>query len=224
MEGEPDVQDKIMEHQRREYMFLSKMAQREREMRRLCQQANEAVNNFEDTRKDSLRDAFVDPAVNVEIAMLRQRLKEKDSEIERLKEETQRTAFTPQTIQGQKLLRKCADLLEENAELGRQLGEEWVQTLRIQMAVERKKKSQLQQRIAEFDEHAMILDGENEKLQQRIATLGQQLKQTRDDTERQRKETEELKSGTGTGKRKKEPKEKGAENEGGAKRSKKEKA
>mmetsp|Transcript_80565 Transcript_80565/g.125523 ORF Transcript_80565/g.125523 Transcript_80565/m.125523 type:complete len:227 (-) Transcript_80565:53-733(-) len=226
MEGEPDLTDKIMEHQRREYMLLSKMAQREREMRRLCQQANEAVNSFEDTRKDSLRDAFVDPAVNIEIAMLRQRLKEKDQEIERLKEESRRSVFQPQSIQGQKLLRKCADLLEENAELGRQLGEEWVQTLRIQMAVERKKKQQLQQRIVQCNEHAELIDNENEKLQQRIASLGQQLKDTRDLTERHRKETEELRSGTLPGKRKKEGKEKGEkapEDEGGAKRSKKDK-
>merc|ERR1719265_1562288 len=108
MEGEPDLTDRIMEFQRREYMLLSKMAQREREMRRLRQQASEAKNSFEDTRKDSLRDAFVDPAVNIEIALLRQRLKEKDQEMERLKEEQTKSTFQPQSIQGQKLLRKCA--------------------------------------------------------------------------------------------------------------------
>merc|ERR1719326_2136969 len=101
-----------MEYQRREYALLSQTARREREMRSHRRRAGEAAQSFEDTRKDSLHNACVDPAVNVEIAMLRQRLKEKDLELDRLKEETQSATFHPNSIQGQKLLRKCAHLLE----------------------------------------------------------------------------------------------------------------
>mmetsp|Transcript_13848 Transcript_13848/g.24117 ORF Transcript_13848/g.24117 Transcript_13848/m.24117 type:complete len:219 (+) Transcript_13848:3-659(+) len=217
-----------MEFQRREYLLLSMMAQREREMRKLRQQANEAVNSFEDTRKDSLRDALVDPTVNIEIAMLRQRLREKDQEIERLKEETSKSSFQPQSIQGQKLLRKCIHLEEENSELGRQLGEEWMQKLRIQMAVERKKRQQLQQRSAEFDSHCEQIDSENEKMQKRIADLGAQLRDTKADIEKVKKEVEELKSGVkrkkGDDKKEKADKaDKGVAEEQGEKKAKKHK-
>merc|ERR1711920_416917 len=105
-------------------------------------------HGFEDTQKDSLRGANVDPAVNIEIAMLRQRLREKDQEIARLKEESHNAQFQPNSIQGQKLLQKCAHLLEENSELGRQLGEERIQVLRIQLTAERTKRVQLKQRTA----------------------------------------------------------------------------
>merc|ERR1719409_1751883 len=111
-----------MEYQRREHGLLSEIAQREREMRGLRRRAGEAEHSFTGVRKDSLNTAYVDPTVNIEIAMLRQRIKDKDIEIDRLKEETQSATFHPNSIQGQKLLRKCTALLDENAELGRLLG------------------------------------------------------------------------------------------------------
>merc|ERR1711920_1009364 len=182
-------------------------------MRKLRQQAAEAVHAFEDTQKDSLRGACVDPAVNIELAMLRQRLRQKDQEIARLKEESHNAQFQPNSIQGQKLLRKCAHLLEENSELGRQLGEERMQILRIQMTAERKKRVQLKQRIAEFDQQAEQVDAENERMQKKIAELGQSLKDTRAEIDRHKKEIEEFRSGA---KRKKDPekKEKGEKADG----------
>jgi len=178
------------------------MAQRQREMRKLRLQAAEAVNAFEDTQKDSLRGACVEPVINIEVAMLRQRLQEKDQEISRLKEEAHVAQFQPGSIQGQKLLRKCAHLLDENSELGRQLGEEKMQVLRIQMTAERKRRVQLRQRIVEFDRHAEQVDAENERMQKKIAELGQTLKVTRAQIDQHRKDIEDFKSGGGGTKRK----------------------
>jgi len=197
-EGEQDLTELIMEHQRREYALLSRMAQRQREMRRLRLQAAEAVHAYEDTQKDSLHNALVDPLINIEVAMLRQRLQEKDQAIARLKEEAHGAQFQPGSIQGQKLLRKCAHLLDENSELGRQLGEEKMQVLRIQMTAERKRRVQLRQRIGEFDRHAEQVDGENERMQKKIAELGQTLKVTRAEIEQHKKDIEEFKSGGGS--------------------------
>merc|ERR1719356_520705 len=197
-----DLTDRIMEYQRREYALLSQTARREREMRSHRRRAGEAALAFEDTRKDSLQNAYVDPAVNIEIAMLRQRLKEKDSEISRLKEEAHNATFHPHSIQGKKLLNKCEHLLEENAELGRQLGEERMQTLRIRLAVERRKRVQLRQRIAEFDQHAELIDAENEKMQNKIADLGQCLKEARLEIDRMKNDINEW---TSSSKRKKPP-------------------
>merc|ERR1711870_76448 len=102
---------------------------------------------------------------------LRQCLKTKEDEINRLKEANRTAELQPNSIQGQKLLRKCAHLLEENSELGRQLGEERMQVLRIQMTAERKKRVQLKQRLAEFDRHAEQVDAENERMQTKIGEL-----------------------------------------------------
>mmetsp|Transcript_31537 Transcript_31537/g.90438 ORF Transcript_31537/g.90438 Transcript_31537/m.90438 type:complete len:227 (+) Transcript_31537:91-771(+) len=223
--GESDLTEHIMEYQRREYALLSRMAQREREMRRLRQQAGEAVHSFEDTQKDSLRGAYVDPTVNIEIAMLRQRLKEKDQEIARLKEESHNAQFQPSSIQGQKLLSKCAHLLEENSELARQLGEERMQVLRIQLTAERKKRAQLKQRIAEFDRHAEQVDAENERMQKKIADLGQNLQDVRAEIDRHKKDIEDFRSGAKRKKDKAEKIDKAADGaEAGVKRSKKDKS
>merc|ERR1719436_2127160 len=193
--GEADPTERIMEYQRREYVLLSRMAERERGMRKLRQQANEAVDAYEDMQKDSLRGALVDPVVNIEVAMLRQQLREKDGEIGRLKQEAHSAQFQPNSIQGQKLLRKCAHLQDENAELGRQLGEERMQALRIQLAAERRRRAQLQRRIGEFDVHAEQVDAENERMQKKIAELGQSLKVTLAEIEQYKKDIEDFRSG-----------------------------
>lgn len=193
--GEPDSTEKIMEHQRREYAMLSKIAQKEREMRRMCQESAEAFHAFDELRKDSLRGAYVDPAVNLEIGTLRQKLREKDQEIAKLKEDNQSAQFQPNSIQGKKLLDKCSHLQEENAEIARQLAEEKMQVLRIQLTAERQKRAQLRQRIAEFDKHAEQVDAENERMQKKIADLGQNLKETRTEIEKSKKDLEDTRSG-----------------------------
>eukprot|EP00931_Biecheleriopsis_adriatica_P046637 TRINITY_DN2680_c0_g1_i11.p1 TRINITY_DN2680_c0_g1~~TRINITY_DN2680_c0_g1_i11.p1 ORF type:complete len:319 (+),score=107.34 TRINITY_DN2680_c0_g1_i11:866-1822(+) len=198
--GELESSERIMEYQRREYAMLSKFAQREREMRKLSQQAAEAFHAVDDNRKDSLRGAFIDPSVNLEIGILRQRLRDKDQEIAQLREEMQNAQFNPTSIQGKKLLDKCAHLIEENAEIARQLTEEKMQVLRIQLAAERQKRSQLRQRIAEFDRHAEQVDAENERMQKKIADLGQSLKETRTEIDKSKKDIEQY----GSGKRKRE--------------------
>eukprot|EP00933_Yihiella_yeosuensis_P074938 TRINITY_DN84034_c0_g1_i1.p1 TRINITY_DN84034_c0_g1~~TRINITY_DN84034_c0_g1_i1.p1 ORF type:complete len:263 (-),score=80.56 TRINITY_DN84034_c0_g1_i1:124-912(-) len=189
--GEPDNTERIMEYQRREYAMLSKIAQRKREMAKMCQESSEVFHAFEDNQKDSLRNAYVDPAVNIEIGILRQRLREKDAEIAKLKDELGNAEFQPNSIQGKKLLDKCSHLLEENAEIARQLGEERMQVLRIQLVAERQKKIQLRQRLAEFDRHGEQVDAENERMQVKIADLGKTLKETRAEIDKHKKDVEE---------------------------------
>eukprot|EP00439_Symbiodinium_sp_Y106_P016491 s2356_g2.t1 len=193
-DGEGDITERIMEFQRREYAMLSRLAQREREMTKLGQECAEAFYAFDDNRKDSLRGGYVDPAVNIEITLLRQRLREKDQEISQVREELQNAQFQPNSIQGKKLLDKCQHLMEENAEIARQLSEEKMQVLRIQLAAERRKRLQLRQRSAFLDRYAEQADQENERMEKKITDLGQSLKETRAEIEKQKKEMEEGKS------------------------------
>ncbi|CAE7215865.1 Wtap [Symbiodinium sp. CCMP2592] len=186
-DGVGDITERIMEFQRREYAMLSRLAQREREMTKLGQECAEAFYAFDDNRKDSLRGGYVDPAVNIEITLLRQRLREKDQEISQVREELQNAQFQPNSIQGKKLLDKCQHLMEENAEIARQLSEEKMQVLRIQLAAERRKRLQLRQRSAFLDRYAEQADQENEKMEKKITDLGQSLKETRAEIEKHKK-------------------------------------
>lgn len=190
-----DLTEKVMELQRREYAFLSRFAQREREMRKLDQECAEAFHAFDDSRKDSLKGALVDPAVNLEIGLMRQRLRIKDQEIAQVREELQNAQYQPNSMQGKKLLDKCNHLQEENAEIARQLSEEKLQVLRIQLCAERRKRLQLRQRIAQLDQYAEKVDEENDKMTKKFTDLGQSLKETRAEVERYKKEIEEMKSG-----------------------------
>lgn len=190
-----DLTEKVMELQRREYAFLSRFAQREREMRKLGQECAEAFHAFDDSRKDSLKGALVDPAVNLEIGLMRQRLRIKDQEIAQVREELQNAQYQPNSMQGKKLLDKCNHLQEENAEIARQLSEEKLQVLRIQLCAERRKRLQLRQRIAQLDQYAEKVDEENDKMTKKFTDLGQSLKEIRAEVERYKKEIEEMKSG-----------------------------
>merc|ERR1712129_469786 len=79
-----------------------------------------------------------------------------------------------------------------------------MQVLKIQMTAERKRRIQLQQRIAEFDRHAEQVDAENERMQKKIAELGQTLKVTRAEMEQHKKDIEDFRSGGGGSKRKRD--------------------
>lgn len=214
-----DLTEKVMELQRREYAFLSRFAQREREMRKLGQECAEAFHAFDDSRKDSLKGALVDPAVNLEIGLMRQRLRIKDQEIAQVREELQNAQYQPNSMQGKKLLDKCNHLQEENAEIARQLSEEKLQVLRIQLCAERRKRLQLRQRIAQLDQYAEKVDEENDKMTKKFTDLGQSLKETRAEVERYKKEIEEMKSG----KKRKDAAAKAAQETPEAKRRKKDK-
>ncbi|CAJ1410501.1 unnamed protein product, partial [Effrenium voratum] len=195
MAKEEDLTEKILEFQRREYAMLSRFAQREREMRKLSLECAEAFHTFDDNRKDSLRGAYVDGAVNLELGLVRQRLRGQDQEMARVREELQNAQFQPNSIQGKKLLDKCAHLLEENSEIARQLSEEKMQVLRIQLAAERQKRLQYRQRIAQLEKYAEQVDAENEKMSKKITELGQNLKETRGEIDRNKKEIEDIKTG-----------------------------
>ena len=125
-----DQHKTIETYLQREHVYLSKIAEQERQIQKYKNIANDIQSRFEEGfEKTSLRLAMVDPTVNMEILRLRQRLKAKDDEIGDLKREIASTSFKPTSIAGQKLMRKCRTLLEENQSLGRQISEGPIQDL-----------------------------------------------------------------------------------------------
>merc|ERR1711975_23938 len=85
-----------------------------------------------------------------------------------------------------------------------------MQNVYIQMQVERKKRQQLKLRIAELDRHAEQIDGENERMQTKIAELGKGLKAAKAEIDQNKKEIEEYNAPGPSTKRKKDGAEDGA--------------
>lgn len=176
-----DLAEQILEKQRREYMLLSKLAETERKMQTLRNQANMDISAFEEKclARGSLQRHKVDPVVLLELAGLQQRSAEKSKEIEKLQGEVQTTMFDPRSINGQKLLKRCRHLLDENQELAKQLGEELLQDCKILVLAEEAKHKELKNTLAKLSERAEVVDAENEKMQEKIAALGRQCRERR---------------------------------------------
>jgi len=161
----------------REYCYLARLSELERELHRERKTSSEIQAAFDDSRgKASLRLALVDPVVNMEILLLREKLRQKEEKIESLQDEISSSSFDPKSICGQKLMKKCRALLEENQDLGRQLAEEKFQDLTVLVKTEKKKVEQLREKMREQSEFCSVLDDENEKLQCAYQLLQQKLK------------------------------------------------
>ncbi|CAD7952958.1 unnamed protein product [Amoebophrya sp. A25] len=156
----------------REHVYLAKLAEKDREIGKYKQVANDVQTRFEDAfEKTSLRFAMVDPAVNMEVLRLRQKLKAQDDEIDSLKQELKATQFKPTSISGQKLMKKCRALLEENQSLGRQISEGPIQDLLIALGNERRTVRQLNEKLQDAQAQCQHLDEENEKLSLQVTQL-----------------------------------------------------
>merc|ERR1712196_112087 len=101
---------------------------------------------------------------------LRDKLLARDRQILELQEELQSMLFDPKALQGKKLMKKMRDLLEENADLGKQLAEGGgAQELKVQLEAERTKSQTLKETLLESYEFNRVLDEENEQLQATFA-------------------------------------------------------
>eukprot|EP00392_Amoebophrya_sp_AT5.2_P004039 g4044.t1 len=160
----------------REHAYLAKLAEKDREILQYKAISNDIQQRFEDAfEKTSLRFAMVDPTVNMEILRLRQKIKAQDEQIDGLKTELLATQFRPTSVSGQKLMKKCRVLLEENQSLGRQISEGPIQDLLVALGHERQQVKQLSERLKKAEKNEQILDEENEKLSAQVESLTFQL-------------------------------------------------
>ncbi len=119
---------------------------------------------------------MVDPTVNMEIKFLRQKLLDQGQQIHDLRDQLNAT-FDVKSSAGQKLVKKCTHLLEENQELGKQLAQDRTQDFQVLLDAERKKTDEAKDRLREQLEFNQVLDAENEKMQN---TLTQLVRKVRD--------------------------------------------
>merc|ERR1711918_301348 len=104
-------------------------------------------------------------------------------------------------INGQKLLRRCRELLDENGELATQLGEELLQDMKVLILMERKRGSHLRAAHKAAEDRAAHVDTANEQMQQKIADLGRQCRDSRIECDKIREELEAERKSAKAGKR-----------------------
>eukprot|EP00928_Gymnodinium_smaydae_P076559 TRINITY_DN59598_c0_g1_i1.p1 TRINITY_DN59598_c0_g1~~TRINITY_DN59598_c0_g1_i1.p1 ORF type:complete len:297 (+),score=74.85 TRINITY_DN59598_c0_g1_i1:108-998(+) len=169
----------IEEYQLRERVYRAGLLEREAEVSRSRRMASDVGTAYGDVSRAALRASLADPAVNMEVLLLRQRALEKDRKIRQLREELEANRFDQQLPEGQALMRKCRALLEENHELGEQLREDRAGDLEAALTFERSRTAELVAKLKESTEFGKELQQENEKLQGTMSRVAGRLREAR---------------------------------------------
>lgn len=178
-----ELQRKIDEYKARERVYLAGLLGQEAETGHLRQMAVDVLSTYGDVSKAAVRGALVYPTANMEVLLLRQKLCEKDKQINLLKEELEANRFDQRMPDGQALMRKCKALLTENRELGEEIREERIAELRAALQTEQRQNGQLYQKVQEASDFCKELSEENEKLQGTIARVAGRLRESRSELE-----------------------------------------
>lgn len=203
--ADSEMKRKIEEYQAREQVYFAALLGQESGMNQLRRMAADIQGAFGDLSKAKVRGSLVDPVANMEVLLLRQKVKEKDLQIVQLKNELEANRFDQRIPTGQALMRKCKALLTENKELGEEMGEERIQELRAVVLSEQQQNEVLLQKCQEAADFSRELQQENEKFQDTLSQLARGLNKARQEVEDLKKEVQEAKQH-----RRKEKKEKAA--------------
>lgn len=189
-----EIARKIEEYKAREHIYLAGLIGQEAELTKLRCMASDVLGAYGDVSRAAVRGGLFDPTQNLEVLMLRQRARERDTEIDRLREELEANRFDQKLPAGQALMKKCKALLTENRELGEEIKEERLADLRGAFQAEQRRNGELLARCSEASEFCKTLSQENEKLQGTIARVAGRLREARTELEALRKERAEAKA------------------------------
>uniref|UniRef100_A0A7S0ZU28 Uncharacterized protein n=1 Tax=Noctiluca scintillans TaxID=2966 RepID=A0A7S0ZU28_NOCSC len=195
MSGTADVelQRKVEEYQARERIYLAGLLEQDAEMNRLKRTTSDILGAYGDVSRAAIRGALFDPAVNMEVMLLRKKTREKDRQISELTDALDANHFDQKLPAGQALMRKCKRLLEENGQLGEQIREERVADLHAAFQADQALNAQLQQRCREAADFCKELVQENEQLQGTASRVAAKLQEARAEHDALRQERNELK-------------------------------
>jgi len=189
-----EIARKIEEYKAREHIYLAGLIGQEAELTKLRCMGSDVLSAYGDVSRAAVRGGLFDPTQNLEVLMLRQRARERDIEIDRLREELEANRFDQKLPAGQALMKKCKALLTENRELGEEIKEERMADLRGAVQAEQRRNGELLARCNEASEFCKTLSQENEKLQGHIARVAGRLREARTELEALRKERAEAKA------------------------------
>merc|ERR1719277_2038922 len=130
----------------------------------------------------------------MEVLLLRQKVRERDQQIDKLREELEANRFDQKQPGGQALMRKCKALLTENRELGQEIREERIAELRVAYQAEQRLNEELREKCGEASEFCKELVNENDKLQGTISKVAGRLRDARNELQVLQKERAEAKA------------------------------
>eukprot|EP00929_Paragymnodinium_shiwhaense_P015450 TRINITY_DN123543_c0_g1_i1.p1 TRINITY_DN123543_c0_g1~~TRINITY_DN123543_c0_g1_i1.p1 ORF type:complete len:288 (+),score=113.06 TRINITY_DN123543_c0_g1_i1:128-991(+) len=195
MNGSGDgFEKKIEEYKARERIYGASLLELEAERRQLRRMAADVLDTYGDVSQAAVRNALADPAHNMEVLLLRQKLRERDTQIRQLKDEAEANRFDQQTPAGQALMRRCKALLLENNELGKQMGEDSLNELKQALEFEKRLTKDMEDKLNESVDFTKELQTENEKLQGTLSRVAGRLREAKVELQVIKKEKAEAKS------------------------------
>ncbi|CAK8672478.1 unnamed protein product [Clavelina lepadiformis] len=186
-QGDEDTEEKdknhVSESSRRENILVMRLANKEQEVHEYVAQISHIRKAQEDAAIISLRQANLDPGVNLIFGKMREELQQTKDKLEQAQSELSAWKFTPDSQNGKKLISRCRTLIAENQDLGRQLSQGKTAKLEAELALQKKYSEELKTSQDELNEFVIQLDEEVEGMESTIQVLQQQLAATKRECE-----------------------------------------
>lgn len=132
-----------------------------------------------------LESTLVDPALNLMFEKMKNEVEASKVKVEEMQNELSAWKFTPDSTTGKRLMAKCRLLHNENEELGKEMSTGWVAQLTGNLALQKKFSEEMKKSQIELDEFLLELEEEVEGMQNTIYYLQQQLKEAKEDKQKQ---------------------------------------
>eukprot|EP00405_Crypthecodinium_cohnii_P010137 CAMPEP_0206444358 /NCGR_PEP_ID=MMETSP0324_2-20121206/14868_1 /ASSEMBLY_ACC=CAM_ASM_000836 /TAXON_ID=2866 /ORGANISM="Crypthecodinium cohnii, Strain Seligo" /LENGTH=221 /DNA_ID=CAMNT_0053912373 /DNA_START=79 /DNA_END=744 /DNA_ORIENTATION=- len=176
LSADGELSAKVGEYKMREQTYMAGTLGQEYEVAQQRAMASDVNAAYGDGSRAALRSSLSSPMVNMEVMILRQRLRERDQQIVNLKEELEANRFDQRSKDGQALMRTCKALLEENRELGGEMREDRPRELRAALVLKRKQNEELATKVKESADFCAQLADDSRGLKGQMASLAASLK------------------------------------------------
>ena len=164
---------------RREHLLVCRLAMKEQELQELSNQIAE-LKAAQAPKMNALRNALLDPAVNIIIQNLKKELEATKKKMQETQEELSAWKFTPDSVTGKRLMSKCRQLLQENEDLGKMISSGRLAKLEGELAMQKALCEEMKKNQVEMDDFVQELDEDMEGMQSTIYFLQQQLKEAKE--------------------------------------------
>merc|ERR1711862_387149 len=177
--GEHSAQRSSNSAGRREHLLVCRLAMKEQELQELSNQIAE-LKAAQAPKMNALRNALLDPAVNIIIQNLKKELEATKKKMQETQEELSAWKFTPDSVTGKRLMAKCRQLLQENEDLGKMISSGRLAKLEGELAMQKNMCEEMKKGQMEMDDFVQELDEDVEGMQSTIFFLQQQLKEAKE--------------------------------------------
>merc|ERR1712223_2372115 len=164
---------------KREHLLVCRLAMKEQELQELSNQIAE-LKAAQAPSMSALRNALLDPAVNIIIQNLKKELEATKKKMQETQEELSAWKFTPDSVTGKRLMSKCRLLLQENEDLGKMISSGRLAKLEGELAMQKALCEEMKKNQVEMDDFVQELDEDMEGMQSTIYFLQQQLKEAKE--------------------------------------------